>query len=392
MNTSKRKQKTIIYVNFAPYENTGKILDFILSRFHRVILFSFNFHRLSGNRQKSVIKEYSNGKLHNTRFLYYLPTPKSIAFLILPIRSVIIFLQIILYLFVINKKYGTPDIYFTVNAFTAWCGIIGKKLGLVKKTIFWVWDYYPPIHADKIVMFMRWLYWQFDKPASRKADRVVFLNTRLEQLRKNIGILPLHASYPIVEIGTDPTANPSKKPLTPLALVFFGVLKKSQGLDLFFDAALIIAKKYPGAVLHIIGGGPDEHYFRKRISQCPVRVVFHGYIPNDNVINQIIKKCHIGIAPYIPDKGNVAYYGDPSKIKRYLSLGLPVITTNVFHFSKTIEDEQAGLVIPYGVNDFIKATNGIMNDYRSYQRKSLTLAKRYYYKKIYPILFDDTTG
>ena len=138
MNISKRKPLTIVYVNFSPYENAGRILDFLLSEYATVISFTFNFHRLSGTHDKSVLKEYVNGKLLNTRFLYYLPTPKNIAFLILPIRSVIIFLQIILYLFVINKKYGTPDLYFTVNAFTAWCGIIGKKLGLVKKIIFWV--------------------------------------------------------------------------------------------------------------------------------------------------------------------------------------------------------------------------------------------------------------
>jgi glycosyltransferase involved in cell wall biosynthesis len=73
-------------------------------------------------------------------------------------------------------------------------------------------------------------------------------------------------------------------------------------------------------------------------------------------------------------------------------MGLPVITTNVFHFSKIIEDKRAGLVIPYGVKDFIKATDDIMNNYRSHQRNALTLAKSYYYKKIYPLLFTDTTG
>ncbi len=388
MKTLKRKAQSIVYINFAPYENAGRILDYLLSEYSTVISFTFNFHQLSGSHDRSVMKEYVNGKLQTSRFLYYLPTPKSIAFLILPIRSIIIFLQIVTYLFIIKKKYGTPDVYFTVNAFIAWCGNIVKKLHLVKKTIFWIWDYYPPIHSDKIVMFMRWLYWQFDKPAGRDTDRVVFLNKRLIQLRKKIGALPLRASYPIVGIGTDPVDMVRKKPFTPLSFVFLGVLKKSQGLDIFFDSAKDLALYDPASILHVIGGGPDFDYFKKRARSCPLKVIFHGYIPNESKVNTIIQKSHIGIAPYIPDESNCTYFSDPSKIKRYINFGLPVVTTNVFSFSKNIESKKAGIIIPYNNGSFVHAVKKICKQYKFYQKNALYLAGRYIFTNLYDKIFE----
>lgn len=388
MKTFKRKTKSIVYVNFAPYENAGRILDYLLSEYSTVLSFTFNFHRLSGSRDRSVMKEYVNGRLKHTHFLYYLPTPKNIAFLILPIRSIIIFLQIITYLFMIKKRYGTPDIYFTVNAFIAWCGNIVRNLHLVKKTVFWVWDYYPPVHSDKIVMFMRWLYWQFDKPAGQDTDRVVFLNKRLIQLRKKIGVLPLRASYPVVEIGTDPTASLQKNPFIPLSYVFLGVLKKSQGLDIFFDSAKDLASYNPEGTLHVIGGGPDFEYFKKRALSCPLKVIFHGYIPDESKVNSIIRKCHIGIAPYIPDGSNCTYFSDPSKIKRYINFGLPVVTTNVFSFSKNIKADKAGIVIPYDTVSFVHAVKQIYAHYDTYQKNALHLAKNYIFTNLYGKIFE----
>jgi len=384
----KKKNNLIIYVNFAPYENAGKILDFLFERFDVIVSFRFNFHRLSGSSDNSRLIIYRKGKSFVNHPLYYIPTPPSIAFIILPIRSFIIFLQIIYYLIQINYIYGTPNTYFTVNAFTAWCGNVAKKLGLVKRTVFWVWDYYPPNHKDTIVRFMRWLYWHYDKSATLKSDAVIFLNSKLETLRKKINLLPKFKKYDVVEIGTNPIPTSKTYKGKTLRLVYLGVLKQSQGLDVFFDSAIGLKNKFLNITLDIIGSGPDEDYFKSRALSCPINVRFHGYISDDIIVDEIISKCHIGLAIYENDKSNVYHFSDPSKIKRYISQGLPVITTNVFEFSKEIVLTKSGILVTGTQDNLINAIVTITNNYVVFSQNALRLANKYYYRKIYPRLFN----
>lgn len=377
----------IIYVNFAPYENAGNILDYLLEHFSTVISFTFNFHKISEDHHQSKLCIYKNKKVVYECPLFQTPTNAPVAFILLPIRSLVIFAQLLFHLVRLKEKFGPYSVYFTVNAFTAWSGNILRSLGLVQKTIFWVWDYYPPIHDNAVVRFMRFLYWQFDIPATKQTNHVVFLNKRLVDLRKTLGILPENISYPVVGIGTNPISRVRQKPMRPVKLAFIGVLKKSQGLDLVFKSADLLAKQYPGMTFHIIGGGPDMPRYRRLASSTSLKTIFHGYIQNNNKVNTILKRCHIGIAPYVPDKSNVAYFSDPSKIKRYIEAGLPVITTNVFDFSKEISRSRAGIVIPYLPREFFQAVNTLIQRYGSFQKQSLHLAKQYEYKTYYKTLF-----
>lgn len=381
-----RKKETIIYVNFAPYENAGNILDFVIDHFGRVVVFSFNFHTLDGNQKPSSLYIYNHGKIIYKTRLYQTPTSPELAFLLLPIRSVVIFTQIIFHTIRLRRRFGPFDIFFTVNAFIAWCGNIMRSLGLVKKTIFWVWDYYPPVHPNRLVRFMRWLYWQFDKPASQMADKTFFLNKRLETLRKEIGVLPKKKEYEVIEIGTNPLRINRKKPNSPISLVFFGVIKRSQGLDLFFEAFASDQCEKP-VVLHVIGGGPDLAYFKSRAKSVAAKVIFHGFVADEHRVNTIIDMCHIGLAPYPQDRSNVMYYSDPSKIKKYLSRGLPVITTDVFEFSSSIEKYKAGVVIPYNKKLIVPSIAFLLKQYSVYSRNALSLAQKYTYTKLYTRLF-----
>ncbi|KKU83772.1 MAG: Glycosyltransferase [Microgenomates group bacterium GW2011_GWA2_47_8] len=383
-----RSKETIIYINFAPYENAGKILDYILTRFHTVLVFSFNFHRLGVHQKPSTLRIYREGKIIKHFRLIQTPTTPQIAFLLLPIRSLIIFLQIIFHAIRLHREFGPYDIYFTVNAFTAWSGNILRRIGIVKKTIFWVWDYYPPIDKSKIVMFMRWMYWQFDKLASH-SDSLIFLNHRLERLRKKINILPLAKSYPIVGIGTK-IINIQRNPT--FSLLFIGVLKQSQGLDLILSNTEKLFSTFPAIALHIIGSGPDEDYFKKLAQKSKMPIYFHGLLDVFSVdAKQIIKKTAIGIAPYKPERGNVSYFGDPAKIKNYIGYGLPVITTNVFEFAKEIKKTKSGIVIPYNITSFIRALKKINADYSEYASNSYKLSKKYNYTKYYNLIFKNIT-
>lgn len=376
-------RKTIIYVNFSPYENAGNILDYVLDCYATVLSFTFNFHKISTKQQQSRLRIYKNKHIVYECRLFQTPTNSSVAFILLPIRSLIILAQLFYHLLRLKNQFGPYSVYFTVNAFTAWSGNVLRSLGLVKKTIFWVWDYYPPEHNNLIVRFMRFLYWQFDIPATKQTDHLVFLNKRLATLRKELGILPKNIDYKVVGIGTNPISTIHPVITQPVTLAFIGVLKKSQGLDLVYRCGDMLAKRNPDITLHIIGGGPDETYYRKLASNSSIRTIFHGYIKDTEQVNDILMHCHIGIAPYVPDKTNVAFYSDPSKIKKYIEVGLPVITTNVFDFSNEILRNDAGIIIPYSTSKFIQAITKITKRHSYYQKQSLLLAKRFEYKNYY---------
>lgn len=383
-----KNHKSIIYVNFSPYQNTGKILDFLLDNYKDVFLYSFNFHSLGANQEMSKLKIYQQKKLTHEHPIIQIPVPKSFIFLFLPLRSLLIFLEIIILSIKYKPKGTIFDTYFTVNAFTAWIGNTMKSLGLVKQTIFWVWDYYPPLHDNKIIMLMRWLYWQFDK-LSIASDKVIFLNKRLENLHKDIGVLPKLSENKIVPIGTNPLPPASRTIKNNIVLGCLGVLKKSQGLDLIFAHSNEIHQLFPEARLEIIGSGPDEEYFRSQAAKNLLPTKFHGYIIKDADVEKIVSKWHIGLAPYVPEESNVSYYGDPSKIKMYLSAGLPVITTNVFMFSEELETAKAGIIINYFKPDtLLAAIKKIKHSYRTYRKNARHLGEKYAYQRIYPQIFD----
>lgn len=389
INSTPSTTKSIVYVNFSPYENAGKILDYLLQNFALVALFSFSFHRLKNKKDSNKLKIYRNGKLIETKSLFDYQLSDKLVFLFLPIRSSFIFLQLLTYATYLRIRYGKFQYYLTVNAFTAWVGNILRFAGIVKKTIFWVWDYYPLTNANKIIMFMRWVYWQFDKQATQ-SDMLIFLNKRVVRLRQDMGRLGENTGYKIIPIGTDADkgqkVSRSSRP-KGLTLVFIGVIKKSQGLDLLFDNCGQLLASFPNMVIHIVGAGPDLDYFRGRAKSSDLNVIFHEYL-EDKKRDRILTKSDIGIATYIPEKDNVAYYGDPSKIKQYLSFGIPVITTNVFDFSSEVEKEKAGIIVDYyNKSSLTKAIRAMEKNLSLYKKNAAVLGKKYYYRTLYKDLF-----
>lgn len=379
--------KSIIYVNYSPYENSGKILDYLLENFENVFLFSLGFHNIKKGGRYNKLIIFNQGKFKKEYSFFQLPVPQPLLFVTLPIRSLINLFQILFYSYNLRKEFGTIDIFFSVNAFTSSIGIILKKFGVVSKTVFWVWDFYPPVHKSKIITLIRKIYWYFDKWATISSDKVIVVNRRLLDLRKSIGIVPKKKELPIISLGTDNFKVRLKKEKNVI-LGFIGVIKESMGLGTIFDNANEIVKNFPGASFEVIGSGPDERYFKQKAKNNTLPTTFYGYLKGE-MFNKVLKKCTIGIAPYQPDPSNVSQFGDAGKVKRYISLGLPVIMTNVSEFSKEIRMSKAGVIIRYGNSkDLIGGIRKIMGNYKTYQKNALNLGRKFYYKKNYREMFE----
>lgn len=383
----KKRQGNIVYTNYSPYENSGKILDYLLENFTHVFHFSIGFHNLKNKKNYNRLLIFKNGKLKKEIKLFQLPVPQSLVFILLPIRSIINFLQVVGYTMWLKKKYRKIDIYFTVNAFIAWIGNLLRSLDVVEKTVFWVWDYYPPIHENKIIMLLRYIYWQFDKISSY-SDKIAFVNHRLLNLRKDLGIYDRDVSHPIIPIATDKIPYRKKNGIKKVIFAFIGVLKRNQGPGIVFEHSQELKKHIKNFSYEVIGSGPDEGFLKNAAKETRVPTKFYGYMEGES-FNHILDKCTIGIATYIPDSSNVSYYGDPGKIKRYICLGLPVIGTDVLEFSEEIAKSKAGVIVDYDDSKaFVAATKKIMANYSFYSKNAHRLSQKYYYKKIYPEMFD----
>jgi glycosyltransferase involved in cell wall biosynthesis len=376
------KSKSVFYVNYSPYENAGYILDFFKNNFIFVYLFSIGFHDLGEKRSKNVLTVYKDGRILEEINYFHLKIPKKLEYMFVPIRSILNLCQIFLISKYIHNKYGKIDKYFSVNAFTAWIGLILRRFGHVKRTIFWVWDYYPLVHRNLLILLMRFIYWRFDRVAMF-SDKVLFLNERLVSIYKKNNILKNNFKYSIVPIGTKVVYKSLMEKFNTLNLVFIGVLKKSQGLDFVLNSYREIIKKNKNVTLMVVGGGPDSEYFVKKAERIDKSILFLGML-DEVTLDEIIYKSDIGIATYVPSKSNVSYFGDPSKVKRYLGEGLPIITTDVFEFSDEIKTGKAGFVIKYGDKiELMYAIRKILLNYSFYSRNASKLAKKYKYTKIY---------
>lgn len=398
-----KRKKSIIYVNFSPYDNAGRILDFLVENFPVVLHFSFDHLRLKNNRRTNILRVFQNGKLKQQIKLISFRVPEALLFPSLPLVALLIITQTFWYVAKFKKIFHGFDIYFTVNGFTAWVGNLIRKFRLVKKTIFWVWDYYPPGYPDWRIRLARWVYWKFDRLATSHSSYLIFPNRRLEDLRKKLKILPENINHPIVPIGTaikthytSPYGScnlldykPMRNNKEPVIIGHLGMLKWEQGLDLLFDNLEKLSKQFPKLRVEIIGSGPEEDRFKRKAKKFSKIVKFYGFVESDNKVEKIIQNWTIGLATYIPEKSNESYWTDPSKIKVYLSQGVPVITTNVPDLAKEITKNRAGIVIDYNdPQQLISAVSRLIKNREKFGSNAFQLAKKYDYKKLYTKLFN----
>lgn len=384
-----RIQKGIIYANFAPYDNAGNILDFLVDNFLFVAHFSFQFHNLSNKTQENVLTIYKKGRQAYRISFFNLRVPESLLFLFLPVTGSLFLIQLIWLIFLLRIRGDKFDYFFSVNALTAWLGNLLKTLGVVKKTIYWVWDYYPLGAKSFQEKVMRYLYWYIDTDSSKNSTNTFFLHPKLKQLRNKISGDKQTLKDLIVPIGTKVTKITIKHKSIPI-IGYLGVTKKTQGINILFDALPQLLKEYPTLKVEIIGSGPEEKMLKTKAKQFGHRIKFYGYLESLTEIQEIMARWSIGIATYIPISDNPAYFTDPSKIKTYLSVAVPVISTDVTPFYKEINKSKAGIVIHYSQDAFVKAVKTILGSQVRFSKNALELARQYDYKKIYRNFFRDS--
>lgn len=282
------------------------------------------------------------------------------------------------------------DVYIGVgSSIHAFVGLILRKLNIIRFVIYYSYDFYldlPKIYAA--------LYRIIDRICIYSCDVTWNLSPGLIELRKRVGIIKEDTSAQlIVPLGVN-AQNIRCRALNEIdrtSIGFIGNLRVGHGLELFFDALSEIVKVIPDARLKIIGSGLSEELLKRNVKEKKLEknVLFFGYV-SDSKAYDILSKCAISVAPYVPALDNFTRYVDPGKPKAYLSCGLPVIITKVPQIAFEIEKNKAGFAINYDKKEMTDAVVKLLTNeemLQEYRKNATQLAMKYDLENIFNLAF-----
>ena len=175
---------------------------------------------------------------------------------------------------------------------------------------------------------------------------------------------------------------------TQYSLLFVGLVKDSQGLELLFEF-LRLHKKYSLKIIGVTHGNLYEHY-QKMIKDLGIskQVYYPNRFFSTKDLDEISKTCFVGTAPYVTGKTNGTYFVDPGKVKAYTEMGLPVIMTITSAVAPYIKKYKAGELIKSDVHSFSQAILKIKRFYKMYLLGVKKFNDYFYYETYYKKKFD----
>lgn len=195
--------------------------------------------------------------------------------------------------------------------------------------------------AKILEIFSKSLY----KYALRKNKTIVFQNPDDLNLFLDRKIIR-HRERTVVVNGSGVNLNrfafrANKKERSDIKFVFMARIIREKGIELFIRAAQELKEKYPEAEFHVLGSGssPASKKFIETLTELTEKKVmhYHGFTSN---VPAFLASCDVFVLP--------TYYreGIPRSILESLSVGLPIITTDMPGCRETIVENKNGILIP----------------------------------------------
>lgn len=355
------------------YGHCGYLVDYLKCKFRETyeIIHPFEYSEFKASHIKKhtlektyIIKETKNIELKN--YALY-------------IKDFLMSLYFSLWIVLKNKR--KIDLLIGANPLNVSAGVVLKKLGIVKKTVFYVIDYTPARFNSQ---FLNFWYQYFCKFSAKYTDYIWNLTQRMANVWRKFGVkteknivVPGGINFHIKKRRFFSDDN--------IRLVFFGHLVESKGIKLIIEAFAKLVNKSSRYRLIIIGGGDLEGYIKNRIHELNLEnfIVFFGFLPEYEVALDIISECHIGLALYKPSNDNITVYADPLKIKEYLSCDIPVIMTKVPEIAEEIQREEAGIVIDYHEDALVEGVLRLMEKYGKYKMNVGKIRKKYKWDSLF---------
>lgn len=291
------------------------------------------------------------------------------------------FIYTIIWILKSNTKY---DIFFGINNINALSGIFLKKIGRVKKVVYYTIDLYPQRFKSKLINF---IYHKLDYFCTVNCDETWNVSPFIEKYRMKKWGLNKKRQH-TVPIGIWFNEIKRSKKTDKNKIVYVGHLKDFYGVDLVIRSLPFIIKKIHTIKLEIIGGGEQMDELKKIASSLSINkyIKFHGW-KEKKQSEHIMSDAALGLAPFntliIDEK---VKNGDPAKIKDYLGLGLPVIMTDASINAQIINQSRCGLIIKYDEKSFSEAVVRLLSNkklLKEYRVNALKFANQYDWSYIF---------
>lgn len=378
-----KKYKVVItYHETLPCYIGEHIKEYLLEKYSMELLLIG--HPLLENKESfqrsSRFEYYQDSKLilKKNAFHWVLPMP------LLHVKDII-------YTFLWCLKYpGQWDAFFGLNNIDILMALLLKKLGKIKKVVYHPVDYEPVRYKNK---FLNWLYFQFDKICVQNCDETWNVSEAMIEAReKQMGVKRDARQYvfPICVWVNRVLRKPFSQ-INRKKIIFRGLLIEDMGVDLVIKALPQIIKSIPNINLEIYGDGSARESLEEEAKKLKVEkyIKFYGWIRDRKELEEKMSDASIGLATFNTyTSGDKFKNGDPGKLKDYMLMGMPVITTNAILNFEQIEQLKCGIVIDYDVKQLADAViKLLLNEkfLKEYRENALKFINRYDCGKLFDV-------
>ncbi len=347
-----------------------RIINYLKLKVKKIILITQPFPEFG--QRYSYILTYENGKKTKESKYYILNGP-----------SIFQFLHHVLLIYYLLFKNGVNfDLCISMENLSTVSIYPLRLLKTIKRLVYYSIDFVPSRFPSPI---LNNIYRFMDKFACKYSDNNWVMTEQQLLERKRFGIVPSNSSpFTIVPIGYDNKKINIKSvdKIDLYNLIYVGAMRESTGPELAIKTIPLLIKKFPKIKLTMIGPGKDTDKLKKLIRDLKIGkyINFLGYVANFWDLVEIISKKSIGLAPYKPMPDSFSFYSDPSKIKLYMSCGLPVITTDMTTMSNLIAKTHSGVIIDYSEESLCNGVAKMLsnkNNYQLYKKAAIKLSPRF---------------
>jgi glycosyltransferase involved in cell wall biosynthesis len=184
--------------------------------------------------------------------------------------------------------------------------------------------------------------------AVRNADIVTYVSkpmkSKLEKLgSERLGSILFHLPNS-PEFKLMPRVPAGKR--EPGSVVYSKAFISDSEIKMLLEEFSVVAKKYPGAVLHLVGDVSENSQGLLKESSLSENIKLHGLVSYEENL-EIVSKCLVGLGWY-ENKLSFEKYADSLKIREYAALGLPSICNDGISTAYEMEEEGAGIMVGKG--------------------------------------------
>lgn len=299
-------------------------------------------------------------------------------------------LELCLTLWWVIRAKETFDLFIGVDNLNALEGLILKRLGRVRKVVYYTIDYFPIRFTQS---WLNKLYHAIDKLCVGSCDETWNVSPVMIAARKKYNGIDqrvYNRQYTVpIGIWFDKIKRLPIAKIDRFKLMFSGHLVPHMGVDLLLEALPDIASVVPSVTLDIIGGGAELERLKTLAKRLGVarRVRFFGWVADRKRLEGLLTQAAVGVAPFntniLDDKVRNA---DPGKLKDYMACGLAVVVTDAIANAMELEEQRCALVVPYRKEALVRAIVRLLKDQKlltEYRKNAISYVSRFDYNRIF---------